>query len=112
MSTLARNKVTRTFWLVCEVVGGGDWISHGAFWNTREEGEQKLRWLRQWHPEAFLVSAVMTQRDSEDTRPPLPSRSARSLPQPEPEPTEKSRSILRLIPKSAPITTSPDNVSA
>ena len=80
---------TRTYWMVCQARGDGQWILHGFWHDSLEIGQQKLRWLRQWHPQAFLVCAEMTQCNSESPLPPLPIRSP--MRSPEPQPNEKPR---------------------
>jgi hypothetical protein len=86
---------TLTCWMVCKVGRNGQWVHHSHFMDSEEEGQRKLRWLRQWHPNAFLVKmAMVTVRDNFHA-PPLPQRSrAISETQPEAETFEHG---LRLV---------------
>jgi|CXWL01.1.fsa_nt_gi hypothetical protein len=71
---------TRTCWVVCDALANGQWFNRSGFLETQEAGERKLRWLRRWHPGAFLVSMVMTPCDSESLNPSLPIQSPQSAP--------------------------------
>ena len=76
---------TRTYWAVAEERADGYWFHHGFPQETQELGYKKLRWLRRWHPNAFLVSMVMTQCDSESAEPSLPIRYAEPQPAGKPQ---------------------------
>lgn len=60
---------TKTYWIVCEATPdyrSGDptkekWFERSGLTCTCEkDGQRKLRWLRQWHPNAFLAKATIT----------------------------------------------------
>lgn len=80
MGDVLKKSETRTYWMVCEERADGQWFHHGFFRETQEEGYRRLRWLRRWHPNAFLVSMVMTQCDGESLKPSLPTRSSKPQP--------------------------------
>jgi hypothetical protein len=71
MGEVLKASETRTRWVVCDAHEGGKWVEHGFWQETEEEGYRKLRWLRRWHPQAFLVSMVMTPCDGEATKTPM-----------------------------------------
>jgi hypothetical protein len=74
---------TRTFWGICQAVPSGRWAQHGYLYDSEEEGQRKLRWFRQWYPEAFLVEMAMTTLENNFHAPQLPRRSKyRSEPEP------------------------------
>lgn len=89
MGEVLKQREMRTYWMVCEARLDGQWCHRGWLLETQEEGYRKLRWLRRWHPNAFLVSMLMTQCDSESPQPSLPTQP------PEPQPT--GRPPLRLV---------------
>jgi len=72
--------MTRTYWVVCEEGSDGQWFQHNYPQVTQELGYKKLSHLRRWHPNAFLVSMVMTPCDGEMAEPPLPIRYAKTQP--------------------------------
>ncbi|CBK43889.1 protein of unknown function [Nitrospira defluvii] len=76
--------------MVCDSRANGKWIHLGHFLASRKEGERKLRWLRQWHPTAFLMEADAKKCLVMDDNP-LPVRS----PKESPAVTERPR--LRLV---------------
>ena len=83
----------RTYWLVCGQRADGMWFLHGAFRETQAEAERRLRWLRQWHPDAFLVQTTMWRCPERSNEPPLPVRTSR--PEPQTKPTAKPK--LQLV---------------
>ena len=70
---MTKGKQSRKYWMVCKDTLVG-WTLLRGFFSDREQAEKKLRWLRQWHPKAFLVSALMVKCESESREAPLPSR--------------------------------------
>jgi hypothetical protein len=91
MGEVLKQCETRTYWVVVEARWDGQWIQHGYLQETHEDGAKKLRWLRRWHKDAFLVSMVMTQCDSVSPKLPLD----RDPESPGPQPT--GRPQLRLV---------------
>jgi hypothetical protein len=90
---------TLTCWMVCDLSRStrhaDQWFHRSHFIYSEEEGQRKLRWLRQWHPHAFLVKSAMATVEDNFHAPPLPQRSrATSETQPEVETFEHG---LRLV---------------
>ena len=71
-----KKRETRKYWVVvCREDRDGNWDhTSKRFCETYEAGCWNLRWLRQWYPNAFLVSMEMTQCVNECELPPLPIR--------------------------------------
>lgn len=90
MLTNVNNSDRRTLWLVCDSGANGQWIHLGHLLASREGGERKLRWLRQWHPTAFLVEVDAKRCLVRDDNP-LPTRT------PQESPTVTDRPRLRLV---------------
>lgn len=83
----------RTYWGVCCIrEHDGKWIPRSWTYDSEEEGQRKLRWLRQWHPKAFLVEMEMTTVRDNFSVPPLPQRS-RLTSNTQPESTDKSKQL-------------------
>lgn len=91
MRTVADTSETRTYWMVCEERAHGKWCHHGFFRETQEEGERRLRWLRQWHPKAFLVEMALTRCADNHGQPLLPERTSK------PQPDSNGKPKLRLV---------------
>lgn len=67
---------TRTYWGVFDIrEHDGEWIPRGWMCDCEEEGQRKLRWLRQWYPNAFLVEMSLKTVADNFHAPPLPLRS-------------------------------------
>lgn len=89
MEPVLQQAETRTYWVVCGERRDGLWFQHGFPQETQELGGKKLRHLRRWHPNAFLVSIVMTTCNGESPEP--------SFPMPSSNPCPTGRPQLRLV---------------
>ncbi len=99
MKPKARIGETRRYWMVCEAREDGKWNHHGFFRETQEEGERRLRWLRQWYPNAFLVEMLLTRCEETNVQPPLPLRASVRLSTNHGETSEKpaGKPLLHLV---------------
>jgi len=91
---------TRRYWaVVTNESPDGGWYEIKRMLETEADGYQKLRWLRRWHPNAFLVLMEMRRVDSE-----LQPREAMKNPMNrDPEsrgPQSSGRPQLRLVSRS------------
>lgn len=112
-----RKNETRTYWMICINGPYGEWCALRWIYADRQQAEKSLRWRRQWYPEAFLVQATMTQRESQNRDRPLPVRSRPfSRPNQDVEAgetfIETQHAGLRLVEKAASSLASSDAVSA
>lgn len=96
---------SKTYWIVCEATPdyrSGDptkekWIERsGLACTCEEEGQRKLRWLRQWHPKAFLAKAIVTPVPDKFEHP-LPLRGQSVMPRSKPQDPPAGKSRLCLV---------------
>jgi hypothetical protein len=95
---------TKTYWIVCEATPdyrSGDptkekWFERSGLTCTCEkDGQRKLRWLRQWHPNAFLAKATITPVPDKFKSPlPFRGRTDRAISEPQLPPAGKPRLCL------------------
>ena len=84
MKPVLQQGQTRTCWVVCEERGDGLWFQRGFPQETQAQGYKKLRWLRRWHPNAFLSTIVMTQCD-DNHEPSVPAPPSNQCPTGKPQ---------------------------